>query len=139
MGLVAQVFDEPPLSSLRGHVAVGHCRYSTTGSSVWENAQPTFRSTATGSIALAHNGNLVNTGELAKLIDSRRLDSGQLPYPDTGHNGSMSDTDMVTELLADYPDRSIDAAAMEAVPHAAGAIWLAFSEQRAQCASGVPT
>src|SRR5437667_3680750 len=50
MGLVSQVFDESTLGSLRGHLAIGHCRYSTTGSSVWENAQPTFRPTATGSI-----------------------------------------------------------------------------------------
>ncbi len=48
MGLVAQVFEESNLNSLRGHLAIGHCRYSTTGSSVWENAQPTFRATATG-------------------------------------------------------------------------------------------
>ena len=49
------------LNTLRGHIAVGHCRYSTTGSSVWENAQPTFRSTDDGSLALGHNGNLINT------------------------------------------------------------------------------
>src|SRR5499426_4770395 len=45
LGLVAQVFDEPTLASLRGHVAIGHARYSTTGSSIWENAQPTLRAT----------------------------------------------------------------------------------------------
>jgi amidophosphoribosyltransferase len=61
MGLVAQVFDEPALTALRGHIAVGHCRYSTTGASVWANAQPTFRSTPTTSLALGHNGNLINT------------------------------------------------------------------------------
>jgi len=60
LGLVSQVFDEQVLQSLRGHVAVGHCRYSTTGSGTWENAQPTFRNTATGSgLSLRHNGNLV--------------------------------------------------------------------------------
>ena len=48
MGLVSQVFDESHLGTLRGHLAVGHCRYSTTGSSVWENAQPTFRATGDG-------------------------------------------------------------------------------------------
>ena len=129
MGLVAQVFDESTLASLHGHVAVGHCRYSTSGSSVWENAQPTFRSTATGSIALAHNGNLVNTGELAKLVDARRSDSGQLPYPDNGHTGSTSDTDLVTELLADYPDRSVEAAAMEVLPQLAGAFSFVFMDE----------
>ena len=65
MGLVAQVFSESVLSTLTGHIAVGHCRYSTSGASTWENAQPTFRSTATGSLALGHNGNLINTLELA--------------------------------------------------------------------------
>ena len=69
MGLVAQVFDEPALTALRGHIAVGHCRYSTTGASVWANAQPTFRSTGTVSLALGHNGNLINTRELAGLLD----------------------------------------------------------------------
>ena len=69
MGLVSQVFNEATLSSLKGHVAIGHARYSTTGSSVWHNAQPTFRPTPNGSIALGHNGNLINTGELAKRVD----------------------------------------------------------------------
>jgi alkanesulfonate monooxygenase SsuD/methylene tetrahydromethanopterin reductase-like flavin-dependent oxidoreductase (luciferase family) len=54
MGLVSQVFDERSLASLRGHLAVGHCRYSTTGGSTWENAQPTFRAAATtAALALA--------------------------------------------------------------------------------------
>ena len=48
MGLVAQVFNESVLNTLRGHIAVGHCRYSTTGSPTWENAQPTFRSDRRG-------------------------------------------------------------------------------------------
>jgi amidophosphoribosyltransferase len=68
MGLVSQVFDETSLGSLQGHIAVGHARYSTTGASVWENAQPTFRATAHGSIALGHNGNLVNTAQLAEMV-----------------------------------------------------------------------
>lgn len=64
MGLVSQVFDETTLNSLQGYLAVGHCRYSTTGASTWSNAQPTFRATSTGGMALAHNGNLTNTDEL---------------------------------------------------------------------------
>src|SRR5947209_19490834 len=72
MGLVAQVFDEAALNTLRGHVAVGHCRYSTTGSSVWQNAQPTFRATATGGMALGHNGNLINTLDLAARLSEAR-------------------------------------------------------------------
>ena len=85
MGLVAQVFDEPALTALRGHIAVGHCRYSTTGASVWANAQPTFRSTGQTSLALGHNGNLINTRELAALLDAagrgQRAASRRPPTP----------------------------------------------------------
>jgi len=79
MGLVAQVFDEGHLNALRGHLAIGHTRYSTTGASVWENAQPTFRSTANGSIALGHNGNLTNMRDLLTLVEKREAESGMLP------------------------------------------------------------
>ena len=48
LGLVSQVFDEQTLAAMEGHVAIGHCRYSTTGSTTWENAQPVFRNTAAG-------------------------------------------------------------------------------------------
>ena len=91
MGLVAQVFDEPSLTALRGDIAVAHCRYSTIGAPVWANAQPTFRSTPTVSIALGHNGNLTNTRELA----------GMLP-PESGYSAlhATSDTDVLTELIA---------------------------------------
>ena len=91
MGLVAQVFDEPALTALRGHIAVGHCRYSTTGASVWANAQPTFRSTGKTSLALGHNGNLINTRELAALLGG----------PGQGSAGiaATSDTDVLTALF----------------------------------------
>ncbi len=91
MGLVAQVFDEPSLTTLTGHIAVGHCRYSTTGASVWANAQPTFRATATVSLALGHNGNLINTRELAAL-----LDGGD---PGDGGIAATSDTDVLAALF----------------------------------------
>ena len=70
MGLVAQVFNEATLESLTGHLAIGHTRYSTTGASVWANAQPTFRSTATGHLALAHNGNLINAQVLRNELEA---------------------------------------------------------------------
>jgi amidophosphoribosyltransferase len=91
MGLVAQVFDEPALTALRGHIAVGHCRYSTTGASVWANAQPTFRSAGKTSLALGHNGNLINTRELAALLGG----------PGQGSAGivATSDTDVLTALF----------------------------------------
>jgi amidophosphoribosyltransferase len=89
MGLVAQVFNESVLTTLRGHIAVGHCRYSTTGSSVWENAQPTFRATPSASLALGHNGNLINTLELAAMASLPRSASQ-----------ATSDTDVLTSLFA---------------------------------------
>lgn len=65
MGLVSQVFTDRDLETLRGHIAVGHVRYATAGASSWHNAQPTLGPTAFGTLALAHNGNLVNARELA--------------------------------------------------------------------------
>ena len=78
LGLVSQVFDEQTLGAMEGHVAIGHCRYSTTGSTTWENAQPVFRNTAAGTgVALGHNGNLVNATELA----ARARDAGLDQHP----------------------------------------------------------
>ena len=61
LGLVSQVFDEPALAGLDGHLGIGHTRYSTTGSNNWANAQPAHRQVGATSIALGHNGNLTNT------------------------------------------------------------------------------
>jgi amidophosphoribosyltransferase len=68
MGLVSQVFDQDVLERLTGHLAIGHNRYSTTGSSKACNAQPVVLNTQQGPFALAHNGNLVNAGELRQAI-----------------------------------------------------------------------
>ena len=68
MGLVTQVFDERRLAPLDGHLAIGHVRYSTTGSSSWRNAQPVYRSVGDAGFALGHNGNLTNTVELAEQL-----------------------------------------------------------------------
>jgi amidophosphoribosyltransferase len=103
MGLVAQVFDEPALTALRGHIAVGHCRYSTTGASTWANAQPTFRSAGKVSLALGHNGNLINTRELAALLDGTGPGSTGIV--------ATSDTDVLTALfLGDHAARPEDGA-----------------------------
>jgi amidophosphoribosyltransferase len=129
MGLVSQVFDETTLGSLRGHMAVGHARYSTTGSSVWENAQPTFRATATGSIALGHNGNLTNTGELSRLVAEQGPDRGELNYPYQGRIEASSDTDLLTSLLAGSPDLSLEQTAMQVLPQVKGAFSLVFMDE----------
>src|ERR1700747_3741377 len=68
MGLVAQVFDERRLAPHDGHLAIGHVRYSTTGSSSWRNAQPVYRSVGDAGFALGHNGNLTTTVELAERL-----------------------------------------------------------------------
>lgn len=120
LGLVAQVFDEPTLASLRGHLAVGHTRYSTTGASTWENAQPTLRATPTGStIALAHNGNLVNLAELAE----------QVAVDGAAGGDATSDTALVTALLASHPDLSVEEAALRVLPTLRGAYSFAFMDE----------
>jgi phosphoribosylformylglycinamidine synthase len=68
LGLVSQVFDEQKLGGLRGQVAIGHTRYSTTGSSHWANAQPLVQHGRVRTVALGHNGNLINVGELRDAL-----------------------------------------------------------------------
>ncbi|WP_037320462.1 amidophosphoribosyltransferase [Amycolatopsis orientalis] len=125
LGLVSQVFDEQVLQSLQGHIAVGHCRYSTTGATIWENAQPIFRTTATGSgLSFAHNGNLVNTAELR----DRTAEAGLKPH--AGLTGSSSDSDLVCGLLAaNAADKGIEAAALELLPTLKGAFCLVFADE----------
>ncbi|HEX2175131.1 MAG TPA: amidophosphoribosyltransferase [Nocardioidaceae bacterium] len=129
MGLVSQVFDEPTLESLKGHVAIGHARYSTTGASTWSNAQPTFRSTSTGSIALCHNGNLTNTSELSREAADRVAHSGEFDLPLRPSRLETSDTGVMTALLASYPDLSVEAAALQVLPRLRGAFSLVFMDE----------
>ena len=131
MGLVAQVFDEPSLTALRGDIAVAHCRYSTTGASVWANAQPTFRSTRTASLALGHNGNLTNTRELAAMLPA-----------DTGFGTiqATSDTDVLTELFVRGPlgPGGVEEAAARILPLAKGAYSLVFMDENTLYAARDP-
>src|SRR5213078_765319 len=84
MGLVTQVFDEQNLSGLHGDAAIGHTRYSTTGSSQWANAQPLIHHGAARTVALGHNGNLVNANALRERL------------AETGHAiRSTSDTELI--------------------------------------------
>ena len=129
MGLVSQVFDEATLESLAGSVAIGHARYSTTGSSVWQNAQPTFRPTSSGSVALAHNGNLTNTHDLVELLKERTIEDA------SDHNGNgkaetaTSDTGVMASLLSSMDDRSVEEAAIDVLPRLRGAFSLVFMDE----------
>ena len=136
MGLVSQVFNEGALESLQGHVAIGHTRYSTTGASIWENAQPTFRTTATGHLALGHNGNLTNTGELRKRIAELHSGSGELPFNAT--MAATTDTEILTALLAAHPDLSLEEAAIKELPSVKGAFSLVFMDDNSLYAARDP-
>ncbi|HEV2377644.1 MAG TPA: amidophosphoribosyltransferase [Streptosporangiaceae bacterium] len=138
MGLVAQVFNEYVLSTLRGHLAVGHCRYSTSGSSVWENAQPTFRSTPSGSLALGHNGNLINTRDLAALVASQAGAQGPSPTSDTHVVCATSDTDVLTALFADQRRTSVWDSALAVLPLVRGAYSLVFMDEQTLYAARDP-
>ena len=119
LGLIAQVLDERRLPSLRGSLAISHCRYSTTGSTIWENAQPTFRMGRGGSIAIGHNGNLVNTRELLA-----RLEGGKSRLPAT------TDTELLTALLADDPSGDTVEALKRVLPTVQGAYSLAILDEK---------
>ncbi len=108
-GLVSQVFDEHTLRSLVGDMAIGHVRYSTTGSSEWENAQPIVRDDRR-TLALAHNGNLINAVELHAELRGR-----DVPFRST------SDSEIIAALLATHPAESIEDAVADVLPRLNGA------------------
>ena len=119
MGLVSNVFNEYKLASLRGHLAIGHTRYSTTGSSTWHNAQPVVRGDVgvTG-FAMGHNGNLTNTAKLA-------AEAGMLP------GVVSSDSDLIAELLARSaagPAGDLEAALVDVLPKLEGAFSLVLMD-----------
>src|SRR5215469_6468626 len=114
-------------------------RFSTRGSSVWHNAQPTFRATPSAILALGHNGNLINTLELAELVEP----------PSNGGEaiGATSDTDVLTALFARPPadarlpggaEPGIEAGAMAALPLVRGAFSLVFMDERTLYAARDP-
>ncbi|MDQ4148509.1 MAG: amidophosphoribosyltransferase [Actinomycetota bacterium] len=121
MGLVAQVFDENILNSLTGETALGHVRYSTTGSSMWENAQPIFRSRGSLSIALGHNGNLVNTMQLADEL-SESLEGWVV-------GESSTDSHLIAEMVVRSPEPSIERAILETLPKLRGAFTLVMIDE----------
>jgi amidophosphoribosyltransferase len=97
MGLVTQVFNETILQGMTGHMAVGHTRYSTTGSSRRVNAQPAVVPTRHGELALAHNGNLVNTGDLHAQLSLRQHDFV-----------TTTDSEMIALMIGDGVNDGLD-------------------------------
>ena len=134
IGLVSQVFNETTLEALRGHMAIGHCRYSTTGSCTWENAQPTLGDTAAGTVALGHNGNLTNTAELVDLVAERygSLRRGEIA------KGNTTDTAVITALLSGDPDHTLETTALEVLPRLRGAFCLVFMDEHTLYAARDP-
>ena len=122
MGLVSQVFTESDLATLPGDLAIGHCRYSTTGSSTWVNAQPTLRPTKYGTLALAHNGNLTNTGDLAELVQKLEPSNGR-------ERGATTDTEIMTALISLQNEKNVEASAMSVLQQLEGAFSLVFMDE----------
>jgi len=122
MGLVSQVFTESDLATLTGDLAIGHCRYSTTGSSTWNNAQPTLRATNHGTLALAHNGNLTNTGDLAEALAKL-----QIGTPD--EMAATTDTEIMTALIAAQEGKNFESSAISVLPSLKGAFSLVFMDE----------
>ena len=120
LGLVSQVFDDPSLSNLTGHIAVGHVRYATTGATTWENSQPMLGPVAGSTLALAHNGNLTNTRELMAAVYSA---SGEDLTGELGR-GSSTDTAVIAALMNLVSERGaligVDAAPAAPAPAAGG-------------------
>ncbi|MBS1718656.1 MAG: amidophosphoribosyltransferase [Armatimonadetes bacterium] len=111
MGLVTNVFnDESILTSLPGHLAIGHTRYSTTGASVSRNAQPIFCQDQAGLVAVAHNGNLTNAQELAEELQ----EAGETLE-------STSDSELLARMLVRNLDKGIEEAVRVVMRKALGA------------------
>jgi amidophosphoribosyltransferase len=114
LGLVSQVFSENDLRTLAGELAIGHVRYSTTGSNAWENSQPVQRSEGTNGsrreVALAHNGNLINALELQAELLERGVTFS-----------STSDSEIIAAMIATQPSESIEDAIADVLPRLQGA------------------
>jgi amidophosphoribosyltransferase len=114
LGLVSQVFTENDLQTLAGDLAIGHVRYSTTGSNAWENSQPVQRSAGRNGtsreLALAHNGNLINAVELHDELSERGVTFS-----------STSDSEIIAALIATHPAERIEDAIADVLPRLRGA------------------
>jgi amidophosphoribosyltransferase len=119
MGLVNQVFDETKLSGLQGRAAIGHARYSTTGSTVWRNAQPIVRHGRDRTIALGHNGNLTNTTDLREELRENRIKLQ-----------STSDTEVIAALIAGHESDDLEQAVADTMRRIEGAFAAVVLSER---------
>jgi amidophosphoribosyltransferase len=124
LGLVAQVFNESTLATLQGDLCIGHTRYSTTGSTTWENAQPAFKTNGSRGLALGHNGNLVNTTELLELSGAR--------------GRATTDSDIVASLLARELNDGLEEAAVRVLPQLSGAFSFVMMDEKTLFAARDP-
>jgi amidophosphoribosyltransferase len=118
------VFSEGTLATLQGELCIGHTRYSTTGSTTWDNAQPTFKTHRGRAMALGHNGNLVNTTDLAADAGTRRR--------------ATTDSDLVASLMARHLDAGLEEAAMRVLPSLVGAYSFVMMDERTLFAARDP-
>ncbi|HZD18745.1 MAG TPA: amidophosphoribosyltransferase [Actinomycetota bacterium] len=124
LGLVSQVFNEATLATLQGDLGIGHNRYSTTGSTTWDNAQPAFKTDGHRSLALGHNGNLVNTLELVERV---------------GRSGrATTDSDLVATMLARHRGDGLERALLEVLPTLEGAFSFVLMDERSLFAARDP-
>ncbi len=119
MGLVADIFSEDSLKKLKGDVAIGHVRYSTAGVSEKENAQPLIFRYSRGAVAVGHNGNLVNAGELREELE----DQGRIFQ-------STSDTEVIIHLMAMSQEKTLVNRIQEALGPVKGAYCLIFLSEK---------
>jgi amidophosphoribosyltransferase len=126
LGLVSQVFSEATLTTLHGDLGIGHTRYSTTGSTTWDNAQPVFKSDGAHTVALGHNGNLVDTSDLAEAVGKP--------------GGATTDSDLVTTLIVNEMavTGGLEEAAMRVLPTLKGAFCFVMMDERSVYAARGP-
>jgi amidophosphoribosyltransferase len=115
MGLVADIFDEDILGRLKGRLAIGHNRYSTSGSTVLKNCQPFVVEWAQGALAIAHNGNLVNADELRTKLEER----GSIFQ-------STVDSEVIVHLIAASKEATLVGRITDALSQVRGAYSLVF-------------
>ena len=113
MGLVAHIFNEETLTTLPGHIAIGHTRYSTTGSSILRNAQPLHCIWGGGTLAVGHNGNLINASELRAELEKQSV-----PFE------SSNDSEVIARLIASQDTSSLEEAVARTMARIRGAYSL---------------